>query len=167
MSTTSTLTTSVARDHIPSNVVDLSNCMYILILTMGDGTPFDASSIQEEDVIKICICLGHTHPEGMLQYSTIMSVMLFHTMDELQVMACGVMKATMLHKEAIRVRTSPPSAIHVRAYIAAVNGELSSAQPLTSGVEEEPQLSLSDPHPGRRTLCQLQANLGDFVDGEL
>ena len=123
MSTTSTVTALAARDHIPSNVADLSNCMCIFILTKADGTLFDASSIQEEDIIKICIWLGHTHPKGVLLYSTIKSVMLFHTMDELQVVACEVVKASTLCKEAIRVRTSPPSAAHVRAYMAAVNGE--------------------------------------------
>ena len=140
MSTTSTMTASAARDHIPSDVVDLSNCMCIFVLTRDYGTPFNASSIQEEDVIEIYIQLGHTHPEGVLQYSTIESVMLFHTTDELQVMAHGFMKASMLHDEAIRVRTSPPSATHVRAYMAVVNGEPSSIQPLPSDGEEEPHL---------------------------
>ena len=81
--------------------------------------------------------------------------------------ACGVIKAITLHEEAIRVRTSPPSATHVRAYIAVVYGELSGAQPLTSDGEEEPQLSHSDPNPGGRTPHQLQANLGDLADDEL
>ena len=61
MSTTSTVTSLVARDHNPSNVVDLSHHMCIFILTRGDGTPFNASFIQEEDGIEICIQLGHTH----------------------------------------------------------------------------------------------------------
>ena len=47
--------------------------------------------------------------------------MLFHFTDEMQVMACGVVKAITLHKEAIKVRTSP-SITHVRAYMAVVNG---------------------------------------------
>ena len=124
MSTTSAMTASVARDHIPSNIADLSNHMCIFILTRGDGTLFDASSILEEDIIKICVRLGHTHPEGVLQYSAIESVMLFHTMDKLQIAVCGVVKALTLHDEAIRVRTSPPSATHMRAYVAVVMGNL-------------------------------------------
>ena len=94
MSTTFTATALAARDCIPSNVADLSNCMCIFILTRGDGTLFNASSIQEENVIEICFQLGHTHPKGVLWYSAIESVMLFHTMDELQVMAHVVMKAS-------------------------------------------------------------------------
>ena len=73
----------------------------------------------------------------------------------------------MLHDEAIRVRTSPPSATHIRAYMAEVNGEPSSSQPPPSDGEEEPHSSPSNPHPGGRTLQQLQANLGDLADDEL
>ena len=151
MSTTSTMTALVARDHIPSDIVYLSNCMCIFILTRGNGTPFNAFSIQEEDVIEICIQFGCTHPEGMLWYSIIESVMLFHTMDELQVVACGVMKASTLHDEAIRIRTSLPSATHVRAYMAVVNGDPSGAQPPPSEGEEEPHYSHSNPHSSGRT----------------
>ena len=83
MPTTYAMTASVARDHIPSDISDLSNHMCLFVLTRGDGTLFNASSILEEDVIEICILLGHTHPEGVLRYSTIELVMVFHTVDEL------------------------------------------------------------------------------------
>ena len=49
--------------------------------------------------------------------------MLFHTTDKLEIMASGVVKSSMLHDEAIKVWTSPPSATHVWAYMAVVNGE--------------------------------------------
>ena len=91
MSTTCTATTLVARDYIQSDAVNLSNFMCIFILTKGNGTLFNASSMQEEDVIQICIQLWHTHPDGVLWYSAIESVMLFHTVDELQGTGCGVM----------------------------------------------------------------------------
>ena len=119
----SVMTTSVARDHIPSNVAILSNHMFIFVLTKSDGTLFEASSILEEDVIEIWIWFGHTHPEGVLWYSVMESVMLFHMVDKLQITACKVMKASMLWVEAIRVRTSPMSATHVQAYIVVANGE--------------------------------------------
>ena len=103
MSTTSATTASVARDHLPSDVADLSNCMCLFALTKGDGTLFNASSILEEDIIEICIQFGHTHPEGVLQYSTIKLVILFCTTDELQVTMHGVIKASMLHEEAFEL----------------------------------------------------------------
>ena len=161
------MTTLAARSHIPSNVADLSNRMSLFLLTKGDGTPFDASSILEEDIIEICIQFGHTHPEDVLWYSAIESVMLFHTMDKLQIVACGVVKASMLCDEAIKVRTSPASATHVRAYMAVANKEPPSSQPLPSDREEESHLSPSNPYPGGRTPQHLQANLGDLMDNEL
>ena len=39
--------------------------MCVLILTRGDGTPFDATSIQEEDIIELCVEMGQTHPKGV------------------------------------------------------------------------------------------------------
>ena len=145
MSTTSTTTTLAAWDHIPSDIADLSNCMCLFALANDDCTLFDASSILEEDIIEICIQFGHTHPERVLWYSAVELVILFHTVGELQVMMCRVVKALMLHEEAIRVRTSPPAATHVRAYMAAVTGEPSGIQPPPSSGEEEPHLSPSNP----------------------
>ena len=123
LSTTSTVTTSVAQDQIPNDKVDLLNHMCILILTRGDGTPFDATSIQEEDIIKICVQLGYTHPESVLRYLAAKSVMLFHSMDEMLVVAHGVITAMTSHEEAVKVRTSPPSAAHVRTYMVVMDGK--------------------------------------------
>ena len=63
----------------------------------------------------------HT-PKVCFNTLAIYSVMLFHSADELQVVAHGVITAMMLQKEAIRVRTSP-SAAHVRAYMVAMDRE--------------------------------------------
>ena len=108
MSTTSTATALAAHDCIPGDEVELLNCMCVLVLTRGDGTLFDAASIQQEDVIEICVQLEQTHPKGVLQYSAVELVILFHPMDEMLVAVCGVIKATALHEEPIRLTTSPP-----------------------------------------------------------
>ena len=68
MSTTSTVTALVACNHIPGDEVEPLNCMCVLVLTRGNGTPFDVTSIQEEDTIELCIELGQTHPKGVLWY---------------------------------------------------------------------------------------------------
>ena len=44
----------------------------------------DASSVTEEDIVEICITVGHIHPLGVLHYSTTESAVLFHLIDELQ-----------------------------------------------------------------------------------
>ena len=135
--------------------------MCILVFTRSNGTPFEVTSIQEEDIIEISIQLGHAHPKGVICYSVIKSVMLFHSTDEMLAAPHGVIKATTLHEESIKVRTSPPSAAHVRAYMALMNREPSGTQLPTTNRKEEPQLSPSDPHLGGRTLHQLQVNLGN------
>ena len=66
MSTTSTVTALVVRDQILNDKVDLLNSMCILVLTRGNGTPFNATSIQEEDIIEICVWLGHEPPKVCL-----------------------------------------------------------------------------------------------------
>ena len=116
--------------------------MCILVLTRGDGTQFDAASIQEEDIIEICVWLGHTHPEGVLWYLASKLVMLFHSMDEMLVAADGVIKAMTLCKKFIKLRTSPPSATHVKVHMVVMDGEPSGTQHPTPDREEGPQLSL-------------------------
>ena len=151
MSMTSSATAPAAGDQIPSDGVGLHNCMCILVLTRGDGILFDVASIQEENIIEICISLGHTHPKGVLQYSAVKSVMLFHSTDDMQLLACGVIKAMTLHEESITILSSPPSATHVRAYMAVMDGEPSGTPHPTPDREADPQLSPRDPHPGGRT----------------
>ena len=114
----------------------------------------------------IWIQLGYTQPKGVLWYSMVQLVMLFHSTDKMQVVACGVIKAKTLYEEAIKARTSPPSDTHVKVYMAVVNGEPSGTQPLTPDRGRN-QISPSDLHLGGRTPHQLQVNLGDLGDDEL
>ena len=73
----------------------------------------DASSISEEDVIKICIKKGHTHPLGVLRYSATESVVLFHSPDKLQHSTHVIIKMTEFWGEAITVRAMAPLEAHV------------------------------------------------------
>ena len=151
----------VAHNCIPGNEDELLICMCVLVLTRGDGTPFGATSIQEKDIIELCIQLDQTHTQDVLQYSVVELVILFHSTDEMLVMVHGVIRATALCKEPITLRMSPPSATHVRAFIVVWDGEPSGTQPPTPDREEEPQPSPNDPHPGGRTPHQFQANFRD------
>ena len=60
MSTMSTVTALVAHDHIAGDKTELLHQMCVLVLTRGDGTSFDAASIQEEDIIELCVEMGQT-----------------------------------------------------------------------------------------------------------
>ena len=145
MSTTSTVTTLVACNHIPGDEVELLNCMFVLVLTRGDGTPFDAISIQEEEIMELCIELGQTHPEDVLWYSVADLVVLFHSADKMLVMAHGVIKGYTLPEEPIWLHTSPPLPPHVRAYVVVRDGEPSGTQSLTPDREEVPHHPLVIP----------------------
>ena len=103
--------------------------MCILILMKRDGTPFDITSVLEEDIIEICVRQGHTHPLGVLCYPVTDLVILFQSADDMQCTTCGAIKATVLHKEAIVVRASAPSVTHVRVNMTAVGGKPSRTQP--------------------------------------
>ena len=67
MSTMSTTTTSVACNHTLGNDPDFLNHMCILAIARGDGTQFDANSIQEEDIVELCFEVGQAQPKGVLQ----------------------------------------------------------------------------------------------------
>ena len=141
--------------------------MCIKLLTKKDGTLFNVTSILEKDIIKICIQLGHTHPMGVLCYSVTESIMLFQSADKVQLAIHGAIKVTTLHEEAIAIWASPPSATHVRAYLAIRNGEPLGTQHQTPDRERDPPLSPSDCNPGGRPPHHLQANLGDLGDDNL
>ena len=73
---------SVASNHIPGDEIELLNWMCVLVLTRGNESQFDATSIQEENIIQLCIEMGQTHPEGVLQFLVTESVVMFHSSNE-------------------------------------------------------------------------------------
>ena len=63
MSTTSTVTALVACDHSLGDDSELLNHMCVLAIARDDGTPFDATSIQEKNIIELCVEVGWAHPK--------------------------------------------------------------------------------------------------------
>ena len=92
-------------------------------LTRKNGTPLNVTSVLEEDIVEICVTLGHTHPLGVLWYSAMELVALFCTTEEMQWASCSAIKATELWDEPIAVQTVAPSEHHLRAYIAILGGD--------------------------------------------
>ena len=105
--------------------------MCILILMKRDGTPFDVTSVLGEDIIKICVRLGYTHPVGVLCYSVMELIVLFQSADNMQHATCSAIKAAVLWEEAIAIRASAPPETCMRAYMTAVVGKPSRTQPPT------------------------------------
>ena len=80
MSVTSSAT--ALRDWEVPSPNSFRNRLLLITITKGDGTPMDASSILEEDIIEICIQRAHTHPLGVLQYSMADLVVLFANLED-------------------------------------------------------------------------------------
>ena len=141
--------------------------MCVIILTKRDGTPFNVTSIQKEDIMEICVQLGHTHPLGVLCYTMMESIILFDSINDMQWATHRAIKAMELCKEAIVIRATGPSSIHIKVYITVVGGEPPKAQFPPSEGDGEPHLPAGNPHPGGQTPHSLQAELGDLTDHEL
>ena len=166
MSTTCSATAS-GRDQVPSNETNLKNQMCLFVLTRKDGTPFDVTSVSEEDIIEICIRLGHTHPLGVLCYSATESGALFHSTEDMQCATCRAIKALELWDEATAIRAMSPLETHIRVYMIAVRGDPSKSQsPLSEG-EGEPHSPTDNPHLSGETLHHLQAELGGLTNHKL
>ena len=119
MSTSSSANAS-GRDQVPFNAPYLKTKICMFIATTKDGSPFDVTSVTEEDIMEICITLGHTHPLCVLQYLVTESVALFHMTEEMQWLSCSAIKAMELQDEPIAVRTVAPLDHHIRVYITVV-----------------------------------------------
>ena len=77
-----TPSTTASRDWEVPSPDSFRNRLLLITITRGDGTPMDASSILEEDIMEICIRRAHTHPSGVLWYSTAESVVLFRSLED-------------------------------------------------------------------------------------
>ena len=116
MTVTSSATAS--RDwEVPSTNIVFRDRLCLVSITRRDGTLMDASSISEGDIMEICIKKGHTHPLGVLCYSAMESVILFHTADELKHVSHGIVEITVLQNEAITVKAMASLEAHITAYI--------------------------------------------------
>ena len=76
--------TASGRDQVPSEDPHLKAKMYMFIVMRKDGTPFDTTSVSGEDILEICVTLGHTLPFGVLQYLATELVALFCMTEEMQ-----------------------------------------------------------------------------------
>ena len=152
MSTTSSATAS-GRDCVWSNKSSLKSRMCLFLVTWKDGTLLDATSVAEEYIVEMCIKMGHTHLLGVLHYSTMELVALFHSTEDMQCATCRAIKATELWGGAIAVRAVAPSETHVKPYIIAVGGDSSKLQSPPSEEEGEPHSPPDIPHPSGETQC--------------
>ena len=158
MSITSSATTS--RDWEVPSPNSFHDRLCLLSITRGDGTPMDASSISEEDIVEICIQKGHTCPLGVLQYLAAESIILFGTKEDLNWASHDLMGMMELCDEAITVWTMALLEAHGATF--------------TMMWHSKPTIRDGEPHtppqqtpPSEGTLHHLHAELGDLNDKEL
>ena len=132
----------------------------LISITTRDGTPMDASSILEEDIMEICMKKGHTHPLGVLHYLATESVVLFSTAEDLKCASCGLVDIMELWNDAIMVMTLAPMETHMATFTTVWHSKP------TMGDGELHTPSQQSP-PSRGTLHCLQAELGDLNDHKL
>ena len=114
MSVTSSATAS--RDREVPSLESFCNRLCLLSITRGDGTPMDASSISEEDIVGICVQKSHTHPLGVFWFLVAESVILFGTTEDLNQANHTLLDVMELHDEAITVWTMAPLETHVATF---------------------------------------------------
>ena len=111
MSITSSATAS--RDWEVPSPNSLQDKLLVVSITKGDGTPLDASSIMEEDIVEICVRRVHTHPLGVLQYFAVESVILFRNVVDVNHILLDMME---FQDEAITVQTIAPVEVQVTTF---------------------------------------------------
>ena len=158
MSMTSSAT--VSRDQEVPSADIFQGRLCLISVIRRDGTPMDASSISEEDIVEICMKKGHTHPLGVLCYSAVESVILFSTTEDLNHASCGLVDMTELQNDAIMVATLAPMEAHIASFkiVWHLKPTLGDGE-LHTPPQQTP--------PSGRTLHHLQADLGDLDDHEL
>ena len=164
---TSSSTTALGRDPVPTDDPTLKAWMCMFIIIQKDGTAFEVTFITEEDIMQICMTLGHIHPLGVLWYLAMELVALFHMAEEMQQASHGAIKAMELCNKPIAIKVVAPTEPHIRAYITIGGSYPSKPWSLYSEEEADTNSPTGNPHWGGGTLQCLQAELGDLTDQEL
>ena len=155
-----TSSTKASRDWEVPSPDSLHNKLLAVLITKGDGTPLDASSIMEEDIVEICVRRAHTHPLGVLQYSMAESVVLFRNVADVNRTHRILPDVMEFRDEAITIWTMAPAEAQVTMF-----QSMWHLNP-TAG-DGEPHTSPYQTPPNEETPHRIHAQLGDLNDSEL
>ena len=158
MSVTSSATAS--RDRKVPSPDSLQDKLLVVLITKKDGTPLDASSITEEDIVEFCVRRVHTHPLGVLRYSVVELVVLFGNVADVNRTHRILLDVTEFRDEAITVWTMAPTEVQITTF-----HSMWHSNP-TTGDGELHTPPYQTP-PNEKTLCRIHAQLGDLNDSEL
>ena len=111
-----TLSATVPRDREVPSPNSFQNCLLLINITKGDGTPLDASFILEEDIVEISVGRAHMHPLGVLWYSTMELVILYQSVEDVNCIHRILLDVMEFHDEAIMIWTMAPTEAQVTAF---------------------------------------------------
>ena len=106
MSVTSSAT--VSRDWEVQSPDPLLDKLLVVSIAKRDGTPLDASSISEEDIVELCIGRAHTRPLGVLWYSTVALVVFLSSAADVNRTQRALLDIMEFGDEAIAIQTMAP-----------------------------------------------------------
>ena len=158
MSVTSSAT--VSQDPEVQSPDSLQDKLLVVSITKGDGTLLDASSILEEDILELCARRVHTHPLGVLWYSTVDSVILFSNVTDVNRTQHVLPDVMEFRDEAIDIQTMAPMEVQVTVF----QGMWHSNPAAGAGELHTPPYRTP---PNEETPCHIHAQLGDLNDHEL
>ena len=158
MSATSLAT--ISRDWEVQSPDSWQDRLLVVSITKRDGTPLDASSISEEDIVELCVRRVHTHPLGVLWYSTVDSVILFSNVTDVNSTQRVLLDVTEFCNEAVATRTMAPAQAHITAFI-----KMWCSNPSTG--EGELHTPPYQTPPNEETPHRIHVQLGDLNDHEL
>ena len=154
-----TFSTTASRDQeVPSP--NSQDKLLVVSINREDGTPLDASSIMEEDIVEICVRRAHTCPLGVLWYSVVELVILFGNVADVNSAHHTLLDGTEFQDEAVTVWTMAPAEAQVTAFQAMWHSNP------TNGDGESHTPPYQTP-PNEETLCCIHAQLGDLNNSEL
>ena len=142
-----TSSTTASRDREVPSPNSLQDKLLVVSITKGDGTPLDASSLTEEDIVEVCVRRAHTYPLGVLQYSVAESDVFTHR----------ILPDMMF---PITVWTMAPAEVQVTVFQAMWH----SNSPTGEGGPHTPPYQTP---PNEETPHRIHAQLGDLNDSEL
>ena len=155
-----TLSATASRDWEVPSPNSLQDKLLVVLITKGDGTPLDASSLTEEDIVEVCVRRAHTCPLGVLWYSTVESVILFGNVADVSHTHHILPDMMEFRDEAITVWTMAPAEVRVTVFQAMWH----SNSPTGEGGPHTPPYQTP---PNEETLHYIHAQLGDLNDNEL
>ena len=155
-----TSSTTVSRDREVQSPDPLLDRLLVISISKRDGTPIDASSISEEDIVELCVGRAHTHPLGVLRYSAVDSVVFLSSAADVSCTQHALLVVMEFGDESIAIWTVAPTEVQITTFQV-----MWCSNPVAG--TREPHTPPYHMPPDEETPRRIHAQLGDLNDQEL